>query len=201
MHEYGAVGHGAVLRATKEQGDQRMTVPDDYKGLDGRGWICDSCGEPIWQAIDGWVQWMSGRDDGKRTARDLQLVHHLPASPRVPDPKPSSALELRAYAPGCQFDEQVEFAKDKMIVSDLPLTYFLGADGLMELLMMLHENFLPQEVVIEMTKRLHIPGYEHARFHFEKAVAQGVFESNRPEGFYRVGEIANVNEWADENNE
>jgi len=54
-----------------------------YTGPDGRGWICDNCGETIKNAGDGWVQWLSlPSESGNRGARDLSLVHHFPASPR-----------------------------------------------------------------------------------------------------------------------
>jgi hypothetical protein len=43
---------------------------------------------------------------------------------------------------------------------------------------------LPKDEVLEMIKRLHIPGYEHARQHFQRAIADGVFEPNMPDGYY-----------------
>lgn len=158
-------------------------VSGDYKGFDGKGWICDRCGQAIVRAQDGWVQWLSKHESGNWSGRDLQLVHHLPASP------------IGQKRPGCQFNEQAEFAKDKMTVGDLHLTHFLSKDGLMDLLSMLVEGGLPQNEVIEMIKRLHIPGYEHARHHFDRAISEGVFEPNTLEGFYRQSNIEAVNEW------
>jgi hypothetical protein len=164
-------------------------ISDDYKGFDGKGWICDTCGEAIVRAKDGWVQWLSKCESSKWSARDLQLVHHLPASP------------LGAKRPGCQFTEQAEFARDKMTVSDLNLTHFLTKDGLMDLLSMLVEGGLSQNDVIEMIKRLHIPGYEHARKHFNRAISEGIFEPNTREDFYWQSNIKAVNDWIDEGGE
>lgn len=66
---------------------------------------------------------------------------------------------------------------------------FLGADGLMMLLGFIANNELPTPEVLEMIKRLHIPGYEHARLHFERAIAEGVFEPTTVEGFYPTRDI------------
>jgi hypothetical protein len=109
--------------------------------------------------------------------RNLRLVHDFNASPRQHTPH------------GCQFDSDAEFERDGGIVGDLPLEEFTGPDGLMQLLSMLAENQLPQNEVIEMIKRIHIPGYERARFHFDRAIAEGVFEPNTMPGFYTQSDI------------
>ena len=46
-----------------------------------------------------------------------------------------------------------------------------------------------------MIKRLHIPGYEHARLHFNAAIDQLVFEPNTPPGFYWQHNNDAVLEW------
>lgn len=53
-------------------------------------------------------------------------------------------------------------------------------------------TWIPQEDVLEMIKRLHIPGYEHARLHFDEAIADGVFEPNRRPGYCRRDDIVAV---------
>ncbi|VEG89833.1 Uncharacterised protein [Legionella spiritensis] len=73
---------------------------------------------------------------------------------------------------------------------------FLGADGLMQLLILLSEQRLPQDQVLEMIKRLHIPGYEHARRYFNEAIDHLVFEPNTPPGFYLQHNIDAVLEWS-----
>jgi hypothetical protein len=132
-------------------------------------WICDNCGELIQRAEDGWVEWLSTHNEhGNSHGRGLRLVHHLPASPHH----------------SCQYDEDEEFRRDGSILMALPLEQFLGPDGLMLLLSKLARDELPKDEVLEMIKRLHIPGYEHARQHFQRAIADGVFEPNMPDGYY-----------------
>ena len=140
-------------------------------------WTCDTCGETIATAEDGWVEWITYRDENGRRARDFRLVHHRPASPR---------------RNGCQFDEREEFARDKGTVSDLPLRNFLGMDGLNYLLCLIHEGEIPLVQLVEMIKRLHITGYEEARFFIKSAMHEGVYEPNKPEGFPTQAEIREI---------
>ncbi len=149
-------------------------------------WTCDKCGQPILKVEDGWVEWVRVKSTSDQSsARDLRLVHHKPASPLTSRPS------------GCQFDEKVEDQKDQGIVGDLPLKEFLGASGLMDLLQLLAEKQLPMEEVLEMIKRLHIPGYERAHRHFEEAIAEGVFEWNTAPGYPHENQIAKVCDWLD----
>jgi hypothetical protein len=142
------------------------------------GWTCDTCHQHIMKVKDGWVEWIEfTNQSGTKKGRDLRLVHHKPSSP------------LKGSTHGCQFDGNHEFRKDKGIIHDLPLKNFLGADGLMLLLSLIAENRIPVQKVLEMIKRLHIPGYEHARFHFGKAISEGVFEPNTLEGYYWQSDI------------
>ena len=82
----------------------------------------------------------------------------------------------------------------------MELKYFLGPDGLMELLSMMDENEAPQIEIIEMIKRLHIPGYEHARLHFDEAISDGAFEPNTRPGFYPTRDINATLEWLKKQN-
>ncbi len=146
-------------------------------------WTCDSCKQPIQQADHGWVEWLqyASSNPNHGTARDLRLVHHITHSP----------------VGGCQFDETAEFKKDGGLVHDLSLNYFLSPDGLTTLLVLLDDGHLPKESVIEMIRRLHTPGYEKARGHFEDAANEGVFEPNMKPGFFYQSQIEAVNEWLD----
>jgi len=148
-------------------------------------WICDTCGELIETVEAGWVEWLVivNRYDtaDKRQGRGLRLVHHQPASPR----------RMARYG-SCQYDAHAEFQRDGASLYDLPLSSFLGPDGLNLLLSMIAEDELPTEDVLEMTKRLHIPGYEHARRHFARAIAEGVFEPNMLKGYYWQHDIEAV---------
>lgn len=146
-----------------------------------KGWICDSCGGHIEKVEDGWVEWITFTGPtGEEVGRDMRLVHIKPASPR------------KGSLYGCQFDDNKEYKRDKGMVNDMPLDDFMGSNGLMYLLMMSARNVPPKEQVIEMIKRLHIPGYEFARFHFKRAEAEGILEPSYPGGFYTQNEIETV---------
>jgi hypothetical protein len=98
-------------------------------------------------------------------------------------------LRLVHHKLGCKYDHRAVFAATGGITQDLPLEYFVGADGLMQLLRLLEEGTFPQEEVLEMTKRLQIPGYEHARHHFEEAIAADAFEPNTQLGYHHQYQI------------
>ena len=142
-------------------------------------WICDTCGQLINSPEQGWVEWLS--DDaggGRRRGHGLRLVHHSPFSPRAPKRD-------------CQYVETAS----KSIVNDLPLEHYLGPDGLTDLLAFLAEDEIAKDEVLEMIKRLYVPGYEHARHHFDAAIADGVFEPNTMPGYYSQHDINAVLEW------
>jgi len=163
----------------------------EFQGFDDRGWICDRCGEPIKRAIDGWVQWRTSEAESRERkrngqlpfGRDLQLVHHWSASTRPKD--------LGCGQHGCQFKEE----DPSFVVKGLPLQYFLGADGLMNLLEYIAEEEIDRSEILEMIKRMHIPGYEHAHLYFEEAISEGIFEPNTFPGYYSQSNIEAVNNW------
>lgn len=142
-------------------------------------WICDECGEIIQCAKDGCVQWATYRDkDGRLRGRGLRIVHHYTASPLKDE-----------HEHGCYLDHHPEFTKDGGTLSDLSVESFLGPDGLTRLLSFLARDEIPAGEVVEIIKRIHIPGYEMARPYIERAVAEGMIEPNLPEGFYWQREI------------
>src|SRR5207245_3582307 len=54
----------------------------DYRGFDGKGWLCDMCAQPIVRAEDGCVQLVEvqqpAEDDADvPVARELWVVHRL----------------------------------------------------------------------------------------------------------------------------
>ncbi|SRR6266481_905934 len=160
---------------------------ENYTGFDGKGWLCSECGEVIKKAEDGWVEWLNTPiDDPEHDYRGsgLRLVHHLPASPR----------KLKREM-GCQYNGNVEFQKNRSLVSDNSLSDFVGADGLMQLLAMLAENKMSRKEVLELTKRIHIPGYERAHLHFNEAISEGVYEPNTVVGYPFQYQIRAINNW------
>jgi hypothetical protein len=60
------------------------------------------------------------------------------------------------------------------IVEGLPLERFVGSDGLMLLLWFLATGELPKDDVLELAKRVQIPGYELTRELFQEAMASRV---------------------------
>ncbi|MDC3985793.1 hypothetical protein [Polyangium jinanense] len=99
--------------------------------------------------------------------RDLRLVHR-------------SSI-------GCQFDPDAEYQKDRGLAQFDGLDAYVGPDGLMLLLSKLHTRG-PVEMVVEMIRRLHVPGYEHARHHLARAIAEGVI-TRRDRGYYTQADI------------
>ncbi|MGO9516166.1 MAG: hypothetical protein ACLPND_03895, partial [Candidatus Korobacteraceae bacterium] len=71
-----------------------------------------------------------------------------------------------------------------------------GPDGLMLLLSMIAERELPPQELIELAKRVQIPGYEAVYEMVHDAVSEGVITPSISAGFYLQCEIWEVLEWA-----
>ncbi len=149
-------------------------------------WACDVCYQPISCVEDGWVQWVHFGQYLEGYSRDLQLVHVRAASP------------LTESRFGCQFDSHAMFKATGGCVQSLHLGHLVGPNGLMMLLRLIHEGELPQNDVLELTKRLHIPGYEQARDYFDRAISAGAFEPNTPPGYYHQYQIEATLRYAEE---
>ncbi len=54
---------------------------------------------------------------------------------------------------------------------------------------------LPREELIELGKRVQVPGYEQAREFFPSAIAEGVMEPSIGTGYYLQTEIWSVLRW------
>jgi hypothetical protein len=136
-----------------------VTKETEFRGFDDEGWTCDECGEVIEKARHGWVEWFREMGSGKKTGEGLRLVHHLPASPRK-----------KTNNTGCQYDEHApEYRQRNLALCDLPLASMVGPNGLMRLLALLAQDCLPKAEVLELIKRLHVPGYESARLYMDEA--------------------------------
>lgn len=135
-------------------------------------WICDNCGEKIEDVKDGWVEWLESKDQNDDyKCKGIRIVHRVK----------------------CIYNEDLLYKKNKSLVSDMDLESFSGPDGLMELLEFISDNkFEDNEEVIEVIKRIHIPGYEEARIYFDEAIAEGIFEPNTKPGYYTQNNIADV---------
>lgn len=152
-------------------------------------WTCDQCGQPILSIEDGWVEWLDGRTSDVRAevSRSLRLVHHRTASP----------YSDRKNA--CYHDEDKWFKSHNYTVSDLPLSSFVGPDGLVILLSFLADKrFADPGEVLEMIKRLHVPNYEKARNYLDAAISDGVFEPRSTPTYHTQEELRAVVDWVDE---
>ena len=105
------------------------------------GWQCASCARLITTVTDGWVEWLASEDDnGATILGGLRLVHRE----------------------SCRYDARTVFRNRRSVVEGLSLERFVGPDGLILLLSLLAAGELPTAEVIELVKRVQIPGYELA---------------------------------------
>jgi hypothetical protein len=106
-----------------------------------RGWHCASCAELITSTRDGWVEWLASEDDSAGTILSgLRLVHDN----------------------SCRYDVRAAFRNDRSVVEGLSLECFVGPDGLTLLLSFLAAGELPPAEVIQLARRVQLPGYELA---------------------------------------
>ena len=118
-----------------------MKQTTDLRLRQAMGWRCAACERLITRASDGWVEWLSSEEDnGAEILRGLRLVHHQ----------------------SCRYDARTVFQDSMSVVEGFSLELFLGPDGLILLLSLLAAGELPPAEVIELAKRVQVPGYELA---------------------------------------
>ena len=78
----------------------------------------------------------------------------------------------------------------------LPLERLLGADGLMILLSLLDEGELPPREILELAKRVQIPGYELVRNLYPRGQRSRVLSPVLGHGYYLQSEMREMLEWA-----
>jgi len=147
-----------------------------------QGWRCSCCGDLITSIEDGWVEWLASEDERGERLKGLRLVHRLSPS-------------AESNGPGCRYDSVREFRNDRSIVEGLSLERFVGSDGLMLLLSFLASGEMPRGDVLELAKRVQIPGYEQTRELFPEAIGMGVFSPTIGEGYYMQSEIRELLSW------
>jgi hypothetical protein len=148
------------------------------------GWRCAACGDLITRIENGWVEWLVGENDyGATRVMGLRLVH------RQASESEDSERNL------CRYDDRREFRKDQSLVEGLPLERFVGPDGLMLLLSLIAEDEMPRTEILELVKRVHIPGYEQTRELFHDAIHGGAIAPSIGEGFYMQSEMRDLFLW------
>src|ERR1700759_4148667 len=107
------------------------------------GWRCGNCNQLITSVEDGWVEWLA-REQGRGKARvtGVRLGHQ--------------SLPTRAH---CRYDHRAECRAGNGVVEGLPLERFLGPDGLMMLLSLIAVGEASLWEVVELAKRVQVPGY------------------------------------------
>ena len=149
------------------------------------GWRCDSCGQLVPDLQAGCVEWLAVEDTrGKPKVSGLRLVHRLNTGARSLEPC------------RCRYNPRDEFRKNRSIVEGLALDRFAGPDGLMLLFSMIAERELPLQELIELAKRVQMPGYEAVYELVHDAVSEGVIAPCISSGFYLQCEIWDVLKWA-----
>ena len=148
-----------------------MNQAMDLRLRNSVGWCCETCGQLITSVSDGWVEWLDSEVDGGATILNgLRLVHRE----------------------SCRYDPRTVFRNGRSVVEGLSLERFVGPDGLILLLSLLAVGELPPSEVIELAKRVQIPGYELVR----NLVGQGNLRKLLPpvlgHGCYLQSEIAEL---------
>lgn len=144
-------------------------------------WTCDKCFQLIESVRDGWVEWLKVddimNDEASYTCEGLRLVH-----------------AFRENRPKCTYVGRE--LMPNVTTSDGSLRGFVGGDGLMKLLSMAASTqFSNKSEVIELIKRIHVPGYEEARNYLQAAADEGVYHVNTPDGFPDQDQICAVLDW------
>lgn len=170
-----------------------MNRNTQMRGNASVGWICSTCGELISDIEDGWVEWLAGLDErGGTRLRGLKLVHRY----QVHRNRVQRNRVRGSKRTNCQYNDRLEFKRDQSIVEGLPLDRFVGVDGLMLLLSLIAEGEMPRIEVLELAKRVQIPGYEQTRALFHEAIDVGLMAPLIGEGFYMQSEIRELLSWA-----
>lgn len=135
-------------------------------------WICDTCGLSIDRPEDGYVERLTiPTDTHLRIVQEMRLVHKNNR---------------------CQFNEREAPRNKHILLEDRSLKDYIGSDGLMDLLEHLVDPACKNIDVVEMIKRIQIPGYDIARKHFNDAIREGVIIPLQAPGFYSQQDIWDV---------
>jgi hypothetical protein len=101
-----------------------------------------------------------------------------------------------AQEDSCLYDQSREFRNDRSIVEGLPLARFVGPDGLILLLAFLDTGELPKHDVLELAKRVQVPGYEQTRELFQAAINSGAVTPVIGDRYYLQSEMKALLRWA-----
>lgn len=123
------------------------------------GWRCASCDRLITSIDDGWVEWLAlenGRDAAILSG--VRLIHRRGGG----TPKGKRA---------CQYDPRKQLRNQARIVEGLALECFVGPNGLLLLLSLVEAGQFPREDIVELARRVQVPGYESSRVGANRVIA------------------------------
>ena len=158
-------------------------------------WICDTCGQVIEAASEGWLEWLESKDSsGTYKKHGFRIVHHQsysPRNPNRPELRPSNAASCYSYEnhPG--------------LVADYHLDHIVGPHGLAVLLGMIDKGPLIEAAFdgpgvmdlrdwVELVRRLAVPHYEEARRYVVQASRDGFFEGMSDHAIYAPATLETV---------
>ena len=169
---------GVAIGSSRPNCDLRNVEMYSNRMTDYNGWRCASCHRLITRVEDGWVEWLASEDrrDGA-VVSGFRLVHRTET--------PGRGLRQRY----CRYDHRKVFQKNKSIVEGLALESFVGPDGLMTLLSFLDSGEFPKAEILELAKRVQIPGYEVARNLFGCRIVSKAFRPHLGHGYYLQSEL------------
>lgn len=143
------------------------------------GWKCSTCGRLITKTEDGWVEWRAFENRRGTHVTGVRLVHREPTRRGKRGPQ------------SCRYDARRYFRRDRSIVEGLSLESFLGPDGLMLLLSFVAAGEMPVRDILELAKRVQIPGYELIR-DLPRQVTHKFTAPSIGDGYYLQSEIRAV---------
>jgi hypothetical protein len=160
---------------SERKGDQKMKL----KPL--KQWICDGCHQIIEDPEQGWVEWLTVLVEDSVRNKEFRIVHHAEYSPRKPHSNCYRYGWGEPPAPN--------------LLSTTDLTDFVGQSAIPHLLMLIdpgpcHQKQYQGPTVenlrewADFARRLTIPYYEEARVHWQKAIADGLFEGHNEISIY-----------------
>lgn len=135
-------------------------------------WICDNCNKPIAQPGDAWVEWLISKGvtgNFSYVKKSLRIVHSE-----------------------CRYKEDEVYREYKAQIASNRFVNFQGPDGLIDLLGCIAENKMPQDEVLEIIKRVHIPRYELARPYFNEAISLGLVDAYGAYGYYSQADLQRI---------
>ena len=98
----------------------------------------------------------------------------------------------------CQFNKGRGDVGSRVTISDVTIPEFQGPDGLMWLLKLIALQSRPTSELLEIIKRIHIPGYEHARGRCEEVLTTLGIVPNVTPGYWRQDDLQRVLDFLDE---